>query len=169
MMTEAQDTTDRATKRLRRAARILMLIWASWSTFSLVGLVCFMHALPGLCSEWGKSSTPLSQVMPFGSGYLVLACLALIPWVSAAVAWRRDRTGGFVLFIVGVVQCLVYPPAVWALDPCTPHIRFSYTQNPATDSLILTRPAALLASLAGILFLASWWKSRSPAPPQATE
>lgn len=168
-MTEAEDTTDRRVKWMRRITRTLMLVWASWSTFSLVGLVCFMHALPGLCAERGASSTPLSQLMPFGSGYLVLACLALIPWVSAAVAWRRDRTGGFVLFMVGVVQCLVYPPAVWALDPCTPHIRFSYTQNPAIDSLILTRPAALLAWLAGILFLASWWKSRTPKPPQDTQ
>jgi hypothetical protein len=148
-MTEVQDTTDRRVKWMRYSARALALLWAAWCSLS----VAYSSAL--LAGFFQCIDCPSHEQGPvWGTGLLVpTACLALPIWASAAIGWRWERIAGVVLVLEGLVSitCLWMIPARWVL---------------LTVAIGATPLPALAA---GILFLASWWTSRSPSVVASTE
>ena len=134
---------------MRSIARALAALWAGWWTLCVAyfsaGLVGVFHCF---------DCAPHEQAPVWGTGSLVMAaCLALPVWASAAVAWRWQRIGGIVLVLEGL---LISIPAV--------------RMYPLRSVLLTVAMCAmpLPPLVAGTLFLASWWRSRTPTPPQGT-
>lgn len=130
---------------MRYIARALALIWAGVWTFNVAA------------TTWLIESGPLwTRTFTVGS-WLTIAGLVLIPWVSAAVAWRWG-IGGVVLALVGVLTSM----RGWDMLFTAVHFR---DYGDMVDAMVflpclgLSYVAPLVALLAGALFLASWWRS----------
>jgi len=164
-MAEAPDARHQAAKRMRRTARILGLFWACcWTlAMALVYLIAW---------EVASMYSPTIDLPP-PEFCLSLALMSSPPWVAIAISWRWEAIGG-VLFVLqslvlfssgamfylgGRLVDLHYAP--WMAFP-----QYMFSDCGGVWSLAL---GILLPLAVGILFLASWWKSRAPAPPQATE
>ena len=78
---------------------------------------------------------------------LIQVFLFLGLWVSTVLPWRWEAVGGVVL----VLESLVL-------------INWLVVEVP--NAITKNMPVVLLALMAGILFLASWWKSRRSGTPQ---
>jgi hypothetical protein len=166
-MAEVQDTRGRRVNRLRYSARALAVIWAALWMLMLLWTVYVEsthsdHYWPGhTLDEWIATLT-------VGS-WLALAVWVLIPWVSIAVAWRREDIGAIMVVLAGLLSTPYGWPILLAAVPGWPHPADigSFTMLPVGCASIYVTPWSAL--IAGILFLSSWWKSRRPAPPQPTE
>jgi ribosomal protein L40E len=149
-------------QRMRRIARILALTRAGWWTLFIIALVFWLY----MCTAYGatiaaRDRPSLTKMTPLGSGFCgVLPVLLLIPWVTTAIAWRREGVGGVVLVLEGLLAFFVLP-IVFA----PPHGLFGFEPGawpePGYASLPCTLPIALPSLLIGILFLTSWWRSRT--------
>jgi len=148
-MTEAQDTTGRRVKWMRYTAWAFGLLWAVW--WSLV-VAWFSAGFLGVLHCF--DCHPHQQVPVWGTASLATAaCLALPIWASAAIAWRWQRVAGVVLVLEGLLLSI---PAL--------------SMAPLRSVLlsIALRAMPLPPLVAGILFLASWWKSRASEGPEDT-
>lgn len=133
-------TTDRATKWMRYIARALTVIWAGFWTFFLVS---------------GTLLDPLSGAMTTGRWEEALPALlkiVLLFVVPAAIPWLWEAVGGIVCVVAG----FVLPIYVVLPLPDAPLSQIIGT------SLLFGLPPLV----AGILFLASWWRSRRAGSPQ---
>jgi hypothetical protein len=155
-MTEAQDTSDRRVMWLRRIGRVLALIWAALWMLMLLWTVYWQSELYPSFGQW---------IATFSVGsWLTLAVWVLIPWVSIAVTWRREALGGVMLVLAGLLSSLRgWPILLAALPGYRIHIGWTLPMIPVALASALVAP--WLASAAGILFLASWWKSRASEGP----
>jgi len=138
-MTGVRKTTDRAAKWMRYIARALAVIWALFWTY-FVGLVWLVL---GRGAPFGAPTPPPTPPVEFFLEYFGLRCL--VAWVSLAIAWRWEVIGGVALLLAGLSS----------------FFRF----GGPTDSVRLLA-LHLPPFAAGILFLASWWKSRTAETPQ---
>ena len=162
-MTEAQDTTDRATKRLRRAARILALIWAL--ALTLYGASCSADA----------AESPLIAGTPARTFLLCFGLPCLVAWATLPIAWRWEAAGGLLLLSQAVLTFLLCrafyaPPAPPPGSPIAWPYEYDPTAwtTPAHYARTVLLPAALPLA-PGLLFLASWWKSRPSEGPEDGE
>jgi hypothetical protein len=164
-MAEAQDATDGAVKRMRRTARILALIWGGLWTCLVAAAAWFVVAS---CSRvWALDvvARPIGQCI--GEVWPVLP-VVLVLWAPAAIARRREAIAGILLAAEGLVGfALVAWGAFWALQEM---LRWGVGCGLMPLFLCLLALALPVPpSVAATLLLASWWKSRTLAAPQATE
>lgn len=147
-------------QRMRRIARILALIWAGlWTLY-----VCFTSEL--LWIGFPDFFFTLNEKMRLlGLGYMVgEGSIILIPWVSAAIAWRWQAAGGFLLFLAGPLLSIGRPgvhlldDGAGALSEC---IKSPVCSSDMTMCLGCTAPVALLGLVPGFLCLLGWRRSRA--------
>lgn len=79
---------------------------------------------------------------------LIQAFLFLSLWVSTVLPWRWEAIGGVVLALESLAFFIWLPVEV-------------------PNAIAKTMPVLLFGLAAGILFLASWWKSRRPGTSSA--
>ena len=141
MMTEAQDTTGRRVKWMRYSARSLAVIWAGWWSLVVAWFSAGMWGVFACFDCPGYQQVPVWGTWSLGTA----ACLALPIWASAAIAWRWQRIAGVVLVLEGLLL------SIPALRTC-----------PLPSVLLTIGMCAmpLPPLVAGILFLAVWWRSR---------
>jgi hypothetical protein len=107
------------TNTLRIAARALTLAWSGWWIFFALA---------------AAFSPPHSPQFPW------VALAAVLLWaVSALLPWRREREGGALLLLEGIVLFVA---------------NFTFFQNPPMTRLFLLLTLALPPLLAGAMFLA---------------
>lgn len=158
-MAEAQDARERRVKWLRRAARVFGVVSAScWALLAVLG--SWLAVV--LCSlgTGGYFDPEMQQRAVRVCTAIVVAGLALAvaPLVGVGIAFRWERVGGAVLVASGLL--LLIPVALFVRGPLR-----------GSDWILLLIPvlSGLLSMAAGVLFLASWRKSRTLQAPQPTE
>jgi hypothetical protein len=163
-MTEAQATTDRMVKWLRYSARALAVTWALSVTLCWL----FGVTLPSTLCAYDLGATDTAFRLP---AWLTAVTVVLVPWIAAAIPWRRERAGAVVVLFLSVLVPIahlylsewVYP--TWGVGPWSSTCLWTY--YPLWFVSII--PTVLPGLLAGMLFLISWRRSRTLAPPEATE
>ena len=136
-MTNVSDTGDRATKWIRRIARI-------WS-FPLI--VYSLIMLTGYAWNW----VTIGKADPYAvEGYsLVEALPPILIFLSVlglGIAWRWERSGGAItlVFLFATILLLLI-------------------QNPLTQDfyrIAIPYLMSMVIAIPGILFLVGWWRSR---------
>jgi Tol biopolymer transport system component len=144
-VTEAQDTTDRKAKWMRRTARILAVIWASLLTCAIAA---FAYLLVLMCGF----DVPRPRGECVAEVSIVFLPVVLLLWVPAIVAWRREAIGGALLVIEGLLVFTL------AASVCVQDMLQREAGTPAFLLLIFVT-GALPPLVAGILFLATRRKS----------
>ena len=163
-----QDTTGRRVKWLRYSARALAVTWALSVT------LCWLYGvtLPSLACSHDVGEIDPASGLP---AWLAAATVVLVPWVAAVIPWRWPRAGAVVVLFLSVLVPIAHcytPVQVWAYptwfthDGTFPGTCIWASMFVWLPCLLLTVPPGLLAAL---LLLATWWKSRTPVPPQAAE
>ncbi len=136
-MTNISDTDDRATKRIRRIARI-------WSTpiivYSLIMLTGYAWnwVTTGKADPYAVEGYPLIEALP--------PILMFLSVLGIAIAWRCERLGGAItlVFLLATILLLLIS------RPITQD--FYRLAIPLIMSLVIAIP--------GILFIVSWRRSR---------
>lgn len=151
-MTEVQGAGERRAKRMRRFARILALVWAGCWTLLIAA---FAYLLVMMCSSvvpFSVVAEPLEKCMAEVS--IVFFPIVAILWVSAAIPWRWEAIGGLLLVVEGL---LIFTLVGWVELQDT----LRWGMPAARELLLLFGAVVLPPSVAGLLFLASWWRSRT--------
>jgi hypothetical protein len=145
-MTEAADTKQRRARWMRRIALVLAVVWAGYWTYWLAPAAAEM-----LEHEY--------QLFTLAHR-IATAILALPFWVAAAIPWWRESAGGVVLLVTNfLLPCLVLAFRPW----------YHRSSLFMWIWLLYLLPMLVLGCIAGFLLLASWWKSRTASPRQASE
>jgi hypothetical protein len=134
---------DRPAKWMRYIARGLALIYAILPTL-VVGAILFDPIAPTNIPPrtWDDLLT-----------LLFVALVLLLVWGGAAIPWRWERAGGVVLRLEGLLV------SIWTLVMYRGYL----------EAMVFAPIVALPPVVAGALFLASWWKSRTPTRRQDME
>lgn len=149
----------------RDAARIVAALWAGCGIVIVVAVASLsVLLLQNLCGA-DHDDCSLSEViasLPLELWFIV-ASLILVPWLSAAIPWAWQGAGGVLLVMEGLLPLL---PGVWMAA----RIALRSLERDAVETgSMQTAGFTLLGGcilgappvLAGSLFLASWWGSRS--------
>ena len=173
-MTEAADTRERRPKRMRRIGRALALASAGlWSCF-LAAIAFFTVSTCSTVNFWDVMERPLRECVGqlwIGRIWLVFT-VVLVLWVSAFVSGRWERAGGTGLLVGGLLLLVA------ALGLLTmPELGFALLGRSFGVSALLFCGfveyvwllLAVLPTVAGILLLLGWWKSRTPGLPRNAE
>jgi len=154
-VTGVRDETKRAPKRRPCLARALAILWAGWWTLWIMAL-----SFPFLrLGYWGSPSTAPAGPIP---GVLTLALVVCIPWVSAVLAWRREVLGGLVLVLEGLLLLAV---ALNVIVETVGVLAFGEAIAALPFVAAISGSLSVPPLVAGILFLTSWWRSRSSRVP----
>ena len=135
-MTNVSDTGDRATKWIRRIARI----WSSpiivYSLIMLTGYA-WNWVTTGKADPYAVEGYPLVEALP--------PILMFLSVLGLGIAWRWERLGGAITLVFLLATVLVL-----------------LIQRPTHDFYRSAIPYLMSAVIAipGILFLVSWWRSR---------
>ena len=151
---------------MRGIARSLALLWAGFWTVLLSPVAFFAVATCSRVSAFNVVARPLWQCV---WELCAVFPVALLLWAPAAIARRSEAIAGILLAVEGLVGFGLVAWGAWA--ELQNMLRWG-EPLPGLLPLILffgTFALPLAPSVAGSLFLASWWKSRTPAPPEATE
>lgn len=165
-MTEMQGTSDRRAKRMRRIARTLAVVWAGGWTVLLVSTPALLEFMDDSLAVFGaRQPRTFSQLTLWGQAACRgIAFLVLVSWAAAATAWRWEAIGGVVLVLLaGLVL-----PAAYALLLVPPEASGNVI-GAFAGCFPGALPTGLLGLAAGILFLASWSKSRKWGGRHASE
>jgi len=155
---------------MRYLGRALVLISAG--LWTIHALPATLMALGMFLWGWLDSAPTFREVMAnvdmrwwrFASSLVLQGALYLFtPWVSAVIAWRWQAVGGGLLVLEGLFVLLKWVGPVIPLMWRDRRLGMDQYQS---FMLLVMLIAALLSLAAGILFLASWWKSRTSAIPQ---
>ncbi len=100
---------------------------------------------------WWVFCNGASLMLNFSLGWLLVAiCISLFLLASAAIPWRWEVIGGVVLVLEGLA---LFTAQMFVGFGGWPHI-------------LMVLAGGLPPLVAGILFLASWWRSRGAGSPQ---
>jgi hypothetical protein len=124
---------------------------------------------------WFHGGGHLSSHTPPVDWWLSLALLVLPSWIGAAIPWRSERAGGAALVAVGFFLCtlitlMLLPPAQGLVLLLAPSLVLTYSL--ALPEVVVLLPLLLFAGfplVPGTLFLANYWRSRTPTRREATE
>ena len=136
-MTNVSDTGDRATKWIRRIARIWSLPIIVYSLIMLTGYTWNWVTI-GKADPYTVEGYPLIEALP--------PILMFLGILGLGIAWRWERLGGAIN--------LVFQLAVFLLLLITRPITHDFYRStiPYLMSTVIAIP--------GILFLVCWWRSR---------
>jgi hypothetical protein len=136
-MTNVSDTDDRATKWIRRIARI----WSSpiivYSLLMLIGYAWNWVTI-GIADPYTVEDYPLIEALP--------PILMFLSVLGLGIAWRWEGLGGAIALVFQLATLLL----LLIQRPLTQD--FSRSVIPYLMLLVITIP--------GILFLVCWWRSR---------
>ena len=140
-MTKDRDTNDRATKWIRRTARI-------WG-FAIMGFALLIPL--GYAWHWVTTGVPIPPVGEFNPPIEdLLPIFVFLSALGLGIAWRWERLGG--------TMTIVFQMAAHSLALIHPSTHdFPLSAVPYLLSIIITIP--------GVLFLVCWWRSRKRAIP----
>ena len=136
-MTNASNTADRATKRIRWIARIWSFPIIVYSLIMLTGYAWNWVTI-GTADPYAEEGYPLIEALP--------PILMFLSVLGLGIAWRYERLGGtitlFFLFAVFLLLLIQRPI----------NHDFYRTAVPFLMSMVIAIP--------GILFLVCWWRSK---------
>ena len=136
-MTNASNTADRATKRIRWIARIWSFPIIVYSLIMLTGYAWNWVTI-GTADPYAVEGYPLIEALP--------PILMFLSVLGLGIAWRYERLGGaitlFFLFAVFLLLLIQRPI----------NHDFYRTAVPFLMSMVIAIP--------GILFLVCWWRSK---------
>ena len=127
---------DRATKRIRRIARIWSAVIIVYALLMFIGYT-ISWVTTGEADPHAEDDYPFIENLP--PIFMFLAILGL------AIAWRFEKIGG----IINLGFCLATIPILLVHWPITQDSRFA-----APYILVI------IVAFPGILFLGYWWRSR---------
>ena len=123
----------------------------------------------GLLMVWRFANMDQPFTLP-PQFYLAHALVSSPPWAAIAISWRWEATGGvlfvlqsFYVFIVGAMLHLGVRVAGWAF-----YVVLSPALLSECGGVWALAPGILFPLAVGILFLATWRKSRTSEIPQET-
>jgi hypothetical protein len=136
-MTNISDTSDRATKWMRRIARIWSFPIIVYSLMMLAGYAWNWVTI-GKADPYAMEGYPVIEALP--------PILMFLSVLGLGIAWRWERLGGAITLVFVLATLLLL-----------------LIQRPVTQDFSRSAiPYLLVAVIAipGILFLVCWWRSR---------
>jgi hypothetical protein len=147
-MTEAQDTTDRKLKWMRRIAKLLALVWGGLWTLLIAALAIFLILDCSWVTVTSAVAEPLWRCVAEAS---IVVPVVVILWIPAGIAWRREAIGGALLVFEGLLTF-----GLFGWIGLQDMLRWG---TPSIGGLLFFAGATLPPLAAGSLFLLSWRRS----------
>ena len=130
-MTDSKHVGDRATKWIRRIARVWSVVVIVLALFTLAGYAWNWMTI-GKADPYATENYPsIENLIPITLGLSVL---------GLAIAWRWEGLGGVITIVSHLATLAVHH---WLLSPRP----YPY-------------PVTIAIAVPGILFLICWWRSR---------